>query len=419
MTARVCLGLRECPLPASGACRRYQGCPTLLLEPTRTQVAVDGVENVDNPAHEDARRHGAVRRGRDLVPGDGRPRRGRRATRRTSRRPGRDPRLPPLAHRPRRLPCRRPLRPGRRRPQHPLSRPRRRVLDARPLRPRAPESRRGARDCRSPPRSRPVVGRLPRRRSTRSPSRPACDRSSSRTPPRRGPTSRPRPNKLREQLPQDVQATLTKHEEAGSYDDPEYVEACLVFYARHVCRIPWPPEVARSFEYLDEDPTVYRTMNGPSEFHIIGSCKDWQVKDRLHEIRVPTLLVSGRHDEATPALQQVLLDGIAGSEWVVLRGVVPHAARRGARALHAGRGRLARAARLAGAVYPPARELSPAEPASRSLAEGRRLGRHARRGDRVRARLPGEGREALSDPDLLDGAHAPLRPPRRRLPRRR
>jgi L-proline amide hydrolase len=122
--------------------------------------------------------------------------------------------------------------------------------------------------------------------------------------------------KLREQLPDDVQATLAKHEEAGTYDDPEYEQACLVFYDRHLCRIPWPPEVAATFEWLGKDPTVYRTMNGPSEFHIIGSCKDWQVKDRLHEIGVPTLLVSGRHDEATPALQQVLLDGIQGSEWV-------------------------------------------------------------------------------------------------------
>ena len=122
--------------------------------------------------------------------------------------------------------------------------------------------------------------------------------------------------KLRDQLPADVQATLAKHEEAGTYDDPEYTRACMAFYDRHVCRIPWPPEVAATFESLGQDPTVYRTMNGPSEFHIIGSCKDWQVKDRLHEIGVPTLLVSGRHDEATPALQQVLLDGIAGSEWV-------------------------------------------------------------------------------------------------------
>jgi len=123
--------------------------------------------------------------------------------------------------------------------------------------------------------------------------------------------------KLRDELPDDVRATLDKHEAAGSYDDPEYMQACMVFYDRHVCRIPYPPEVTASFEWLERDPTVYRTMNGPSEFHIIGSCKDWQIKDRLHEIRVPTLIVSGRHDEATPALQQVLLDGIAGSEWVV------------------------------------------------------------------------------------------------------
>jgi L-proline amide hydrolase len=57
-------------------------------------------------------------------------------------------------------------------------------------------------------------------------------------------------------------------------------------------------------------------MNGPSEFHVIGSIRDWQSTDRLEEIDVPTLLVSGRHDEATPALQQTLLAGIAGSEWV-------------------------------------------------------------------------------------------------------
>ena len=30
-------------------------------------------------------------------------------------------------------------------------------------------------------------------------------------------------------------------------------------------------------------------MNGPSEFHVIGSIKDWQSKDRLAAIAVPTL----------------------------------------------------------------------------------------------------------------------------------
>jgi L-proline amide hydrolase len=125
-------------------------------------------------------------------------------------------------------------------------------------------------------------------------------------------------NGLRAQLPPDVEATLRRHEEAGTTDDPEYAEACQVFYARHVCRLdPWPDEVVEAFVWIERDPTVYHTMNGPSEFHVIGSIRDWQSRDRLGDIRVPTLLVSGRHDEATPALQRTLLDGIEGSEWVV------------------------------------------------------------------------------------------------------
>jgi L-proline amide hydrolase len=125
-------------------------------------------------------------------------------------------------------------------------------------------------------------------------------------------------NRLRKDLPPEVEATLRRHEDAGTTGDPEYEQACLVFYARHVCRLdPWPDEVVEAFAWIDRDPTVYHTMNGPSEFHVIGSIKDWQSKDRLSEIDVPTLIVSGRHDEATPALQETLQAGIAGSEWVV------------------------------------------------------------------------------------------------------
>ena len=55
-------------------------------------------------------------------------------------------------------------------------------------------------------------------------------------------------NRLRADLPAEVQATLLRHEEAGTTDSPEYVEAEQVFYARHVCRVvPNPPEVTASF----------------------------------------------------------------------------------------------------------------------------------------------------------------------------
>lgn len=107
---------------------------------------------------------------------------------------------------------------------------------------------------------------------------------------------------LRAELPPEVQATLARHEAAGTTDSPEYRAASQVFYARHVCRVqPLPAEVARTFAAIDADPTVYHAMNGPTEFHVIGSLRDWSVIERLGRIQVPTLLISGRHDEATPA----------------------------------------------------------------------------------------------------------------------
>ncbi len=124
--------------------------------------------------------------------------------------------------------------------------------------------------------------------------------------------------RLRAQLPAEVQEALDRHEAAGTVHDPEYVEACMAFYRRHVCRVdPFPDYVNRSFDQLGE---VYETMNGPSEFHVVGTMREWSVVDRLGEIGVPTLVVSGEHDEATPAINHTVAERIAGSESVILPG---------------------------------------------------------------------------------------------------
>ncbi|HZP71961.1 MAG TPA: proline iminopeptidase-family hydrolase [Gaiellaceae bacterium] len=125
-------------------------------------------------------------------------------------------------------------------------------------------------------------------------------------------------NRLRADLPADVQATLLRHEEAGTTDHLEYQAAMAVFYERHVCRLsPMPECVIRTFDQIARNPTVYNAMNGPSEFHVIGSLKDWDITDRLHEIDVPTLLVSGRYDEATPLIVGQIHERIRGSQWVL------------------------------------------------------------------------------------------------------
>jgi L-proline amide hydrolase len=122
-------------------------------------------------------------------------------------------------------------------------------------------------------------------------------------------------NKLRKELPPEVEATLLKHEAAETTEDPEYIAAVDVFYSRHLCRIPQPPYVVASFDQLAADPTVYHTMNGPSEFHVIGSLKHWDIRPQLKEIQTPTLLVSGQYDEATPAMVKEINGLIPGSKW--------------------------------------------------------------------------------------------------------
>ena len=122
-------------------------------------------------------------------------------------------------------------------------------------------------------------------------------------------------NRLRADLPSDVQETLLKHEQAGTTDDPAYEEACLVFYNRHVCRVPWSDSVSGSFAQMPNE--VYLTMNGPSEFHCIGTLRTWDVTPRLGEITIPTLVISGRYDEATPKISKEVSDAIPGAEWVL------------------------------------------------------------------------------------------------------
>ncbi len=91
----------------------------------------------------------------------------------------------------------------------------------------------------------------------------------------------------------------------------------MEFAARHVCRItPFPMPALRTFAGMNRK--VYETMWGPSEFFATGNLRDWDVTDRLGEIDVPTLLISGRYDEATPKQQEIMRDAIAGSEWVLL-----------------------------------------------------------------------------------------------------
>ncbi len=121
--------------------------------------------------------------------------------------------------------------------------------------------------------------------------------------------------RLVRQLPRKTQATLAKYEAREDYENPQYLAAVNEFYRRYVCRLPvWPREVVYSFDHLSKP--VYYTMNGPNEFTIIGTIRDWDVTDQLPKIRLPTLVTVGRYDEVTPHVAEAIHRGIRGSRLV-------------------------------------------------------------------------------------------------------
>ncbi len=123
-------------------------------------------------------------------------------------------------------------------------------------------------------------------------------------------------DRLRRELPPSVQETISRCEASGATASPEYAEACMEFYRRHLCRMwPWPPEVAYSLGMCQQRP-VYPLMNGPSEFTMTGTIRDVDLSAQLHRIRLPTLVLGGRYDEVTPKVAEQIRNGIPGARGV-------------------------------------------------------------------------------------------------------
>jgi L-proline amide hydrolase len=122
--------------------------------------------------------------------------------------------------------------------------------------------------------------------------------------------------RLRAELPADVVEVLDRHEQAETFDDPEYREALTVFDDQYVHRgARGTPELARM--HAERGPEVYRAMVGPNEWTVTGKLKGWDVRDRLGEITVPALVVRGAYDICTEKIARTLLEGLPNARYAV------------------------------------------------------------------------------------------------------
>ena len=127
-------------------------------------------------------------------------------------------------------------------------------------------------------------------------------------------------NRLVGLLPDRFKEAIRKYEKVNDYKNPEYLEAVAEFYRRHLLRMDSvPDDVSRSMEY-GEKRNIYRIMNGPNEFTITGTIKDWDITDKIKTIRIPTLITAGQYDEVTPNVAEVIHKEIEDSRLEIFEG---------------------------------------------------------------------------------------------------
>lgn len=98
--------------------------------------------------------------------------------------------------------------------------------------------------------------------------------------------------------------------------DGDDTEVMAEFERRHFFRgAEMPLELVRMGE--EKNPAVYEAMWGPNEWTMTGALADWDVRPRLGELSMPTLILRGAHDLSTPAIAKTLKDGIPHAREVV------------------------------------------------------------------------------------------------------
>ena len=123
-------------------------------------------------------------------------------------------------------------------------------------------------------------------------------------------------NRMRDALGSETVAMMLHHESMETIDHPEYQAAITILNYRHVCRLKeWPSSLLASVNDWNMGP--YGTMQGPNEFLYIGNLKDWNRISEMARLEMPTLIITGTHDEIGPACALRMHNALPNSKVVV------------------------------------------------------------------------------------------------------
>jgi proline iminopeptidase len=120
-------------------------------------------------------------------------------------------------------------------------------------------------------------------------------------------------------LPRKTQHIINTCHDIGATDSKVYKEAMSVFYSKHVLRNKMKSKAANKQKNPNGE-LIYEYMWGPSEFEPNGTLRAYTRTRDLPKIKVPTMIICGEHDEATPGTGRKYSRKIKGCTFVELEG---------------------------------------------------------------------------------------------------
>ena len=127
-----------------------------------------------------------------------------------------------------------------------------------------------------------------------------------------------RANQLVATLSDSAQRAVRRAVAAGKFDAPDYQSAINEFFGLYVFRHPVPADLDSSLASFNQ--VIYTYMQGPSEFTITGTLKQYDATPLLPGIGVPTLITVGEFDEVGPELVREHASRVPGARYELLAG---------------------------------------------------------------------------------------------------
>jgi len=117
-------------------------------------------------------------------------------------------------------------------------------------------------------------------------------------------------------LPDSIQRIVSKAEAEKKFDAPDYQAAIASFYGKFVWLRPDKPNLDSLMSQVNQ--SIYNYMQGPSEFTITGTLKNYNATSFLKNVKVPTLFTVGDVDEADPVTIRKQAAMVSGAKVVVI-----------------------------------------------------------------------------------------------------